>query len=147
MSAIHEGGCMCGAVRYRVKGDPARSSACHCTLCQRRTGSAFGIGAYFKEENVEIYGGPLTQYEYRSDESGRHVRTEFCAKCGVTVTWRAEALPGMRAIAGGSFDDPKWFRIERHSWLRSSHPWIIPPEHAEKLQKSGLPQPTRGKDR
>ena len=42
---IHEGGCLCGAVRYRVEGEPALSSVCNCTSCQRRTGSAFGFGA------------------------------------------------------------------------------------------------------
>ena len=43
----HEGGCVCGAVRYRAEGMPLRVTACHCTMCQRRTGSAFGVGAYY----------------------------------------------------------------------------------------------------
>lgn len=53
MAQIHEGGCLCGAVRYRARNQPARTSACHCTFCQRRTGSAFGVGAYFKQEDVD----------------------------------------------------------------------------------------------
>jgi hypothetical protein len=59
---IHEGGCVCGAVRYRVRNAPARTSACHCRFCQRRTGSAFGIGAYFREADVEILSGELRTY-------------------------------------------------------------------------------------
>jgi hypothetical protein len=58
--------------------------------------------------------------------------------CG-TVTWTAEALPGLRAFAGGSFDDPKWFRIARHSWLSSAHPWFRPPEGVEMHEKGTLP--------
>ena len=133
-----EGGCLCGAVRYRVKAEPVRSSACHCRNCQLRTGSAFGVGAYFRDEDVEFLRGERKTYEYRSDESGRWLRTEFCTSCGGTVTWTAEALPGLRAIAGGSFDDPQWFRIERHSWLRSAHRWFTPPSGVVTSEKSAL---------
>ncbi len=140
---IHEGGCVCGAVRYRVKNAPARTSACHCRFCQRRTGSAFGIGAYFREADVEILGGELKTYEHRSDETQRWLRMQFCPRCGATVTWTAEALPGMRAIAGGSFDDPKWLRIERHAWLRSAHPGSAVPEGVERLERGSLPAPPK----
>jgi hypothetical protein len=143
MEAVHEGGCLCGAVRYRVTGEPVRASACHCTNCQRRTGSAFGIGTYFKEAQVSFNGAPRGTYEYRSDESGRWLRNEFCVKCGTTMTWTAEALPGVRAIAGGSYDDPKWFRLPRHAWLRSALPWFTPPAGTDHLQHGSLPPPTK----
>ena len=136
-----EGGCVCGAVRFRVKAEPARCAACHCKWCQRRTGGAFGIGAYFKPEDCEILRGELRMYEHRSDETGRWLRSEFCVKCGSTVTWTAEALPGLRAFAGGAFDDPKWFHIPRHVWLRSSHPWFVPPADVERFDKGSLPPP------
>jgi hypothetical protein len=55
MVDIHEGGCACGAVRYRVKGSPERASVCHCTFCQRRTGSAFGISVYFHDETSRSF--------------------------------------------------------------------------------------------
>jgi hypothetical protein len=134
----HEGGCLCGAVRYRVHGEPARSSVCHCTYCQKRTGSAFGIGAYFRAEQVELTRGRLTAYEHRSDESGRWLRNEFCPVCGVIVTWTAEALPGLRAIAGGTFDDPTWIRPDRHGWTRSAHPWVAMPPGAQVFEKSAM---------
>lgn len=139
---IHEGGCVCGAVRYRTEGRPARTSACHCTFCQRRTGSAFGLGAYFKEAQVKILRGELSAYEHRSDESGRRLRFEFCPRCGTQVTWTVEAMPGIRAIGVGTFDDPKWIKVDRFSWLRSAHPWIVPPPGVEVLEKSALPPPT-----
>lgn len=138
-----EGGCLCGAVRYRVKGEPVRSSACHCTYCQRRTGSAFGVGAYFRENDVEIMRGDLKTYEYRSDESGRWLRTQFCTGCGTTVTWTAEALPGLRAIAGGSFDDPKWLRPARFVWMRSAHPWVVAPSGIDVFQEGTIQKPAQ----
>ena len=127
MEKPYEGGCVCGAVRYHVRGKPAVTSACHCRYCQRRTGSAFATLAYFDEANVRIVKGEVTEYEHRSDESGRRLRTQFCPRCGTTVTIAVEARPGMRGIALGTLDDPDSLRIERHIWLRSKRPWVLIP--------------------
>jgi hypothetical protein len=110
-----------------VRGKPAVTSACHCTYCQRRTGSAFATLAYFDEANVRIVKGEVTEYEHRSDESGRWLRTQFCPRCGTTVTIAVEARPGMRGIALGTLDDPDSLRIERHIWLKSKRPWVLIP--------------------
>ncbi len=56
MPEIHKGGCLCGAVRYTTQGDPMRVTVCHCTWCQRRTGSAFAVESLFELEQVEIAG-------------------------------------------------------------------------------------------
>jgi hypothetical protein len=139
MAQVHEGGCLCGAVRYRVTDKPARTSACHCKFCQRRTGSAFGIGAYFKAEDVEIQRGALNTYEYRSDETQRWLRMQFCPNCGSTVTWTTEVMPGLRAIAGGTFDEPDWFKIERHVWMRSRQRWVPLPSDVPHFEGSSRP--------
>ena len=136
---IHEGGCLCGAVRYRVQGEAARASVCSCTACQRRTGSLAGFGVYFKENEVRILRGELKSYEHRSDESGRWLRFEFCPRCGTQLTWTAEALPGMRAIGVGTLDEPRSIKPRRFSWLRSAHPWLVPPEGVEVVEKGTLP--------
>jgi hypothetical protein len=138
IAQTHEGGCLCGAVRYRARNQPVRTSACHCTFCQRRTGSAFGVGAYFKQEDVEVLRGALTTYEHRSDETQRWLRIQFCPQCGTTVTWTVEAMPGMRALGLGTFDDPKWLKVERFGWFRSAHPWVIAPAGVEVFEKSSL---------
>ena len=129
MSEIHEGGCACGAVRYRVHGQPAVGMVCHCRFCQRRLGTAFATIAYFEASAVEMLQGLLTTCEHRSDESGRWIRMEFCPKCGTTIGWAAEARPGFRGIAAGTLDDPDWFKIERHIWTRSSRPWVAIPSN------------------
>jgi Glutathione-dependent formaldehyde-activating enzyme len=75
MSAkIHEGGCLCGAVRYRVIGEPNLAAVCHCTRCKRMTGSAFSMPAYFDEAAVQIISGVLKTYESRSDETNRWLK-------------------------------------------------------------------------
>src|SRR5215831_247835 len=98
MAELHGDGCLCGTVRYQVAGQPTLAWACHCTLCKRRTGGAFGIAAYFDEAAVQIISGALKTYEYRSDESNRWIKTEFCSTCGTTVTWTAEGFPDARGI-------------------------------------------------
>ena len=56
MSNIHTGGCVCGTIRYRLTGQPARTTICHCTFCQRRTGTAFAEIVTFEESQVELEG-------------------------------------------------------------------------------------------
>jgi hypothetical protein len=142
MSEVHEGGCLCGAVRYRVTNQPKRASVCNCLSCQRRSGSAFGFGAYFDEHDVHL-SGRLTTYQFRSDETHRWLRNQFCPACGTTVSWTLEAQPGMRAIAVGTFDDPKWLRPKRFGWMRSAHPWVLPPPDVETFDKGTLAPPAR----
>lgn len=128
MTDTHEGGCVCGAVRYRVQGPPVLGTVCHCRFCQTRLASAFAVMASFKEDAVEALQGQLSTVEHRSDESGRWLRMNFCPRCGTTVSHIAELRPGVRTIAAGTFDDPGWFRIDRHIWVRSKLPWVVIPE-------------------
>jgi hypothetical protein len=105
--------------------------ACHCTFCQKRLGSAFATFAYFDEKDIEFTKGELKDYEHRSDESGRWIRLQFCPGCGTTITHTAEARPGLRTLAAGTFDDLGWITIQRHIWVRSKRPWVsIPPDVA-----------------
>ena len=131
MAEINEGGCLCGSVRYRVGGNPKVAGVRHCTFCKRRTGSAFGMFAYFDESAVEITRGDLKTYEYRSDESSRWLKLEFCPNCGTSVTGTAEWAPGARVIFGGTFDDPNWIKPQVHVWTRSALHWVVFPVDVE----------------
>jgi hypothetical protein len=128
MTDTHEGGCFCRAVRYRVQGPPVVGTVCHCRFCQTRLASAFAVMTSFKEDAVEVLQGELSTVEHRSDESGRWLRMNFCPRCGTTVSHTAELRPGVRTIAAGTFDDPGWFKIDRHIWVRSKLPWVVIPE-------------------
>jgi hypothetical protein len=135
MTDVHEGGCVCGDVRYRATGDPVVATVCHCRFCQKRTGSAFSEPVVFKLGQVEFYGGHRTTYEHRSDESHRWLRMEFCPRCGTTVCWTAERRPGAIGIAGGTFDEPNWVKIQRHIWTRSAQHWTAIPSDLECFEK------------
>ncbi len=133
---IHEGGCQCGAVRYRTGDQPVRVIACHCTTCKQRTGGAYGVGVYLKDEDVELTKGTMKTFEFRSNESGRWLRNEFCENCGATVSWTLEMRPGLRAIAGGTYDDADWFDIQTHIWTRSARSDMRYPEHVKVFEKA-----------
>ena len=137
----HSGGCACGSLRYRVRGMPTTGSVCHCTFCQRRLASAFAVLASFPEEAVEIVQGELATVEHRSDDSGRWMRMDFCPRCGTTVAHRAEVRPGIRTIAAGTFDQPGWFPIHRHIWVRSKLAWVVVPPDVEAYER-GYVAPT-----
>ena len=87
------GGCLCGAVRFEVKGDPEMLHACHCRNCQLMIGSAFAICLYFPEQDITITSGDLTTF-VRSCDSGRTIDIHFCQTCGSTLVWEPTVLEG-----------------------------------------------------
>ena len=135
---VHEGGCLYGQVRYSIAGVPKVALICHCRICQRRTGSAFALNAYFKDTQVTTLSGNLRLHEYHSDESDRAVQMEFCENCGTTIGWTAEFVPDWRGIAGGTFDQPEWLHVVRHVWTRSAHAWMPLPQELELFEKGSL---------
>ncbi len=130
------GGCQCGAVRFTTTGDPVRAMACHCTACKLRLGSPYGIGVYFQDSQVQFVQGDVQTYEFVSDTSGRWIRNEFCGACGSAVSWTLEMRPGMRAIAGGSFDDPDWFTLDAHLWTHSARTDMCYPDGMAVYEKA-----------
>ena len=141
MSETHTGGCARDAVRYRVRGKPTIAQVCHCTFCQRRLASAFAIVASFPEDAIDVLQGQLVECEHRSDESKRWLRMSFCPKCGTTISHTAEVRPGLRSIAAGTFDEPDWFKIDRHIWVQSKRPWVTVPEGVASFQQGFVANP------
>ncbi len=133
------GGCQCGAIRFSTSDTPVRTIACHCTTCKLRSGSPYGVGVYFNDKDVEITQGDIHTFEFRSDTTGRWIKNEFCPSCGSCISWTLEMRPGLRAVAGGSFDNPNWYEIEAHIWTRSARSDMRYPDgmliHEESLQQ------------
>ena len=105
MPELKSGQCVCGAVSYTIVGEPKRVTICHCRWCQRRTGSAFGVEVVFEASQITINDRAVSRYRHLSDESGRWLDQHFCAKCGANIGFTLEAVPGIRTIAAGTFDD------------------------------------------
>jgi hypothetical protein len=85
----------------------------------------FGNQAFFNRQQVTSISGNSAQYTRLSD-AGRSVTFRFCATCGSTVYWEAEALPDLIAVAVGSFADPTFAAPELSVWERRRHDWVSP---------------------
>jgi hypothetical protein len=127
MDTERSGGCVCGAVRYVSVGEPERVTLCHCLWCQRRTGTAFGTEVVFKKERVLLSGIEASRYRHVSDESGRWLEIYFCPRCGTNLGLTLEAVPDIRSVPAGTYDDPAWLRPAqtkfRHVFTRSRRSW------------------------
>jgi hypothetical protein len=151
MSIVHQGGCLCGDVRYRTTAEPVRVTICHCTFCQRLTGSAYLVEPIFRRKDVIFYGTPARTYDHRSDSSQKRVTLKFCGRCATTICLDLERFPDILGLCGGTFDDPNWFdRSDKccHIFTRSAQKGVILPAGVDlyeghALQFDGTPnQPT-----
>ena len=116
------GGCLCGAMRYRFDREAViAASNCHCTDCQRSTGSGMATILFVPTEALEIE-GDLTFYTVVGS-AGSHVSRGFCPTCGSPVISRVDEDPATRFIKAGSLDDSTWVSVRSSFWVESAQPW------------------------
>lgn len=123
-----EGGCACGAVRYRILREPMFVHCCHCTSCQKETGSAFVINALVESAEVEILEG-LPEPIMTPSESGRGQQVWRCPKCKVAL-WSnyGGSRDVLRFVRVGTLDRPHEVEPDIHIYTRSKVPWVGLPE-------------------
>lgn len=114
-----DGGCFCGAVRYRVTAPPLDVEHCHCGICRRTTGAPFVTWATFPAAQFAFTAG--TPSEVRT--TPRAVRA-FCARCGTALTFREQARPHSVDVTVGSLDRPDVLRPNTHIWTSSRLGWL-----------------------
>ena len=119
----HLATCACGTLRIAANGEPDVVSVCNCTLCQRRTGSAFGVGVYYPRERVRAVAGVYKAFT-RAAEAGRQVGNRFCPECGTTVYWTIDLRPQHFGIALGAFAGPGFVRPARIVWAQHQFDWV-----------------------
>jgi hypothetical protein len=126
--------CSCGQLSASCSGEPFRIAVCHCLACKRKTGSAFGFGAWFREEDVTT-DGQASEFVRVGDDGGR-ITSRFCPNCGGTVLWRIDTLAGVVAVSAGAFADlsfpPPSVSVYHES---RRYPWIE--LRVEGLEKRG----------
>ena len=95
--------CQCGQLSATCSGNPVRIAVCHCLACKRKTGSAFGFGAWFSRNDVSI-DGPAKEFVRVGDDGG-HIASSFCPNCGTTLFWSIDTIPDAVAVSAGGFAD------------------------------------------
>jgi hypothetical protein len=136
MSALLTGGCLCSSVKFRATQRPLRTLACHCTFCQRLTGTAFYVESILPIDAVKFDGGDITTYEHISDSSGKKVNAHFCARCGTTLGLTFERWSDIRAVSRSCFDLPHDIAIDAHIWTGSAQAGIALPSGVDCFARS-----------
>lgn len=128
-----EAKCQCGQLSVILPGPAQTVVACHCSYCQRRSGSPFGVLAYYPVEALKI-SGTSRRYE-RPTASGGKFETYFCPTCGSSVYAKAAKHPSMLGVAVGAINDPGFPAPARSVWEEGKHKWVTMPEQTERFSQ------------
>ena len=114
-----EGGCQCGAIRYRITGAPLMAALCHCSMCRRANAAPAVAWAMYPQEQVVFLKDSPTVYE-----SSPGARRGVCGRCATQVSFTADYIPGLIDITIGSLDDPALVPPSLHYWESRRLPWL-----------------------
>lgn len=114
-----EGGCLCGAVRYRAAGEPLWVVYCHCRDCRRSIGAPVAAYAGFPAERVIFTAGAPAAYA-----SSPGVARRFCGRCGTPISYEGERWAGEIHLHVATFDAPETLSPTREVFTRERLPWL-----------------------
>lgn len=117
---MREGGCLCGAVRYRLQGEPLMARVCWCRVCQKISANGT-VNAIVPAAALEVH-GETARYSSVAD-SGNVITREFCPRCGCHVYAASAANSQFRVIRIGTLDDPSSIRPTHNIWSASAPAW------------------------
>jgi hypothetical protein len=117
--SVHEGGCLCGKLRFRVTAPALDSGYCHCRMCQRNSGAPVVAWATFPAASFSWTAGDPATYPSSAEASRR-----FCASCGSYLVFVSAQSPGEISVNTASFDSPEAFPPRKHIFVESRLPWF-----------------------
>lgn len=135
MSAVRTGSCLCGGFRFAARGEPMYRAYCHCVDCRRVSGAPVSALVGYPAGEVE-YTGEAPE-RYRSSEG---VMRSFCGRCGGTISYEDERLPGEIYLHIGLFDDPGPLAPLTHSWHSQALSWLDFGDELPRHEKSSRPR-------
>lgn len=117
------GSCLCGNVQYSTMAAPLMTAVCHCTDCQKQSGSAFSVNVLVPATGFEVFGNSLSSYS-KNGGSGLPVRRFFCSTCGSALYTDAATMPGLFVIKAGTLSDTAALEPALNVWCASAQPWV-----------------------
>ena len=128
------GQCHCGAISYEAEVDPTRVQACHCTDCQRLSGSAYRASVGAPKETFRLLKGTPRIYVKTADNGNKRVQA-FCPECGSPVYSAAISDPPMYSLRVGCLDQRAQLPPAKQIWFRSSLGWAMNLESVPKVER------------
>ncbi|TFV91661.1 GFA family protein [Oxalobacteraceae bacterium OM1] len=117
---MHQGSCLCGAVRYEIDGDIPKITHCHCSMCRKMHGSAFGSYLIVPRSAFRITAGADHIAAYVSSPG---VQRTFCRQCGATLQWYEDDPNAVMGVAAGTLDTPLDPPPQKHIFTGSKASW------------------------
>jgi hypothetical protein len=126
-----EGGCTCRHIRYRLEGMPMIVHACHCSWCQRETGTVHALNAVYEADRL-VHTAAEPEIIDTPSKSGKGQKIARCPKCKVAV-WSnyPGAGPRARFVRAGTLDDPTRLPPDIHIFTSTKQPWVVLPPGAK----------------
>ena len=118
---------------YRVEGEPVAVGICHCTQCQKQSGSAFGMSCIVQKEAFRLLSGSPKTFT-RTSDSGRPVACAFCPDCGTRIYHETRWLDGVLNIKPGTFDDTSFLRPQAQIWTAKKQGWVELPSEIRSFE-------------
>ena len=133
------GGCQCGALRYEIAAPPMTIYNCHCTNCQKISGSAFATVLMIARDTFAFTKGEPAVTEWTAT-TGRTRFGWFCGSCGIRIAHGTHAAPEETAskvlsVRAGTLDDASWVRPVADGWTRSAQPWVKASDDRRQFEK------------
>ena len=116
--------------------EPAMVAVCHCSTCQKNTGSAFSLNIGIPTASVSITEATLAIYEDKTGASGKPFFRSFCSRCGSPIAGAGDAYAGLTFIKAGTLDDPSWVKPAAHIWCDEKQPWVAIEHGVSQIPKS-----------
>ncbi|HMD52767.1 MAG TPA: GFA family protein [Solirubrobacteraceae bacterium] len=129
------GHCLCGSVTYRADAEPIAQAVCHCTDCQRQSGTAFSVVVGVPRAALTIEGSTLASFTTKGEEHGSDTERSFCSACGSPIVSVIAAAPEMAFLKVGTLDDASWVEPGIEVWSRSAQPWAPHFEHVATFER------------
>ena len=128
------GGCLCGAVRYVLNGEPRAVAICHCTHCQKQSGSLFSFNLVIREADYEQSGETMVYVD--EGDGGQPVYRHFCRRCGSPVLAKTALAPGKVVVKAGTLDDMEGLQPRTEIYTDHAVKWLAPVAGAARFARN-----------
>ncbi|HSS65619.1 MAG TPA: GFA family protein [Gammaproteobacteria bacterium] len=139
---VFEGGCLCGAVRYRSTAPPLRGVICHCSMCRKHSGAPILAFVHFPKNAFRWLKGQPVKYR-----SSRFAQRGFCSVCGSTLSMHEDVLDDRVQVVLGSLDDPGRVRVDDHVWTQEKISWFEIADRLPRFPQSSTAVPSKATGR